>query len=139
MRLLTVHQPWAWLICSGHKRYENRSWTTSYRGSLLIHSGKSSESLASGRRLAESLGIKLPRSFAFGSVIGRVDLVDCTPVSEVSDPFASGPFCFHLVNPVLFAEPLPWRGTLGLVEPSAELLAAIRPNFTASSRLVSPA
>jgi hypothetical protein len=113
------------LICSGHKRFENRSWSTAYRGPLLIHAGKSSDSIAAGRRLAESLGIEVPRSLSFGAVIGTVNLVDCTPVSQVSDPFATGPFCFHLADPVLFAAPLPWRGALGLVEPSSELLDAI--------------
>lgn len=38
METLSVKQPWASLIVCGAKDVENRTWTTSYRGRLLIHS-----------------------------------------------------------------------------------------------------
>lgn len=38
MKAITVHQPYATLICSGVKSIENRSWSTEYRGRILIHS-----------------------------------------------------------------------------------------------------
>lgn len=31
-RVLSIQQPWAWAIAAGHKRVENRSWSTRYRG-----------------------------------------------------------------------------------------------------------
>lgn len=37
MKALTLWQPWASLIALGEKRYETRSWATSYRGLLAIH------------------------------------------------------------------------------------------------------
>src|SRR5664280_3664302 len=37
VRILSVQQPWAWAIVEGHKRVENRTWTTPYRGPVLIH------------------------------------------------------------------------------------------------------
>ncbi|MFI6603744.1 hypothetical protein ACIBHX_46575 [Nonomuraea sp. NPDC050536] len=37
---LTVRQPWAWALAWGGKNIENRSWTTSYRGWIAIHAGK---------------------------------------------------------------------------------------------------
>lgn len=37
MRALTLWQPWASLVATGHKRFETRSWGTHYRGTLLIH------------------------------------------------------------------------------------------------------
>ncbi len=40
MRALTIRQPWAWAITCGLKRVENRTWSTNYRGPLLIHAGK---------------------------------------------------------------------------------------------------
>lgn len=40
MRGLTIRQPWASLIAAGVKTVETRSWSTSYRGPLLIHAGK---------------------------------------------------------------------------------------------------
>jgi hypothetical protein len=36
MRCLSVRQPWAELIASGRKTLEIRSWTTRYRGPLVI-------------------------------------------------------------------------------------------------------
>lgn len=40
MKVLTLHQPYATAIALGHKRYETRSWWTSYRGPLAIHAAK---------------------------------------------------------------------------------------------------
>ena len=37
MKALTIIQPWATLIASGHKVNETRSWKTNYRGEILIH------------------------------------------------------------------------------------------------------
>ena len=126
MRLLTIHQPWAWLICAGHKRFENRTWSTRYRGPVLIHAGASCASLRAGIDVADRIGITLPDDLQFGAVIGSASIADCTPVSVVSDPFATGPYCFHLVDPVLFARPVPWKGALGLIEPSDTLVDAIK-------------
>ena len=39
MRVLSIHQPWAWLIAMSYKDVENRSWRTAYTGELLIHAG----------------------------------------------------------------------------------------------------
>ncbi len=39
MKALTLQQPWATLIAEGHKRVENRTWQTAYRGPLAIHAG----------------------------------------------------------------------------------------------------
>ena len=36
MKALSLYEPWATLIALGEKRYETRSWTTTYRGPLLI-------------------------------------------------------------------------------------------------------
>nr|WP_278184205.1 ASCH domain-containing protein [Clostridium kluyveri] len=34
-----MNQPWASLIVLGEKKIETRSWSTKYRGALLIHAG----------------------------------------------------------------------------------------------------
>ena len=46
VRALTLHQPWASLIALGVKRIETRSWSTSCRGPLWIHAGRTPLSLA---------------------------------------------------------------------------------------------
>jgi hypothetical protein len=38
MYCLSVRNPLSYLICAGVKDVENRTWTTKYRGRLLIHS-----------------------------------------------------------------------------------------------------
>lgn len=40
MKALNVKQPWAWLIASGKKTIETRTWSTKYRGPILIVSSK---------------------------------------------------------------------------------------------------
>lgn len=40
MKTLTLTQPWATLVIYGFKKYETRSWATSYRGPLAIHAAK---------------------------------------------------------------------------------------------------
>jgi hypothetical protein len=40
VKALSIRQPWAWLIVTGYKDIENRSWRTNYRGPLLIHAGR---------------------------------------------------------------------------------------------------
>lgn len=39
-RAIVLHQPWASLVALGIKKYETRSWSTKYRGKLLICSAK---------------------------------------------------------------------------------------------------
>ena len=36
-KVLTVKNPWAWLIAQGIKDIENRTWRTNFRGRVLIH------------------------------------------------------------------------------------------------------
>lgn len=40
MKAITVWQPWASLLASGRKKYETRSWATSYRSPIAIHAAK---------------------------------------------------------------------------------------------------
>jgi hypothetical protein len=41
LKALTIRQPWASLIIAGIKDVENRTWSTGYRGELVIHAGRS--------------------------------------------------------------------------------------------------
>ena len=40
MKALSIRQPWAWAILYAGKRIENRTWSTNYRGPLLIHAAR---------------------------------------------------------------------------------------------------
>ena len=64
-RVLSLHPEWAWAIVFGGKDIEYRSWTTKYRGLLLIH--------ASSKGSAKD---GYPKS----TILGAVDLVDVIDV-----------------------------------------------------------
>jgi len=123
---LTVLQPWADAIF-GPKRYENRSWGTSYRGPLLIHAGRSRRLMQSGSEFLYSLGLLVPdeSDLAFGALVGRVELVDCLPIEKIQrmDPFAEGPYCFVLEKPRRLLKPILLRGYQGFFGVPDEVLA----------------
>jgi hypothetical protein len=99
MKALTVAQPWAWALIFGNKRIENRNWSTTYRGPLLIHAGKSTkfwvDTLPHGTKPPERPALP------FGVLLGIVDLIDCVPYEEVKDdPYAiAGMICWKVANP----------------------------------------
>jgi hypothetical protein len=43
MKVLSVKNPWAYLIIYGGKDIENRTWETKCRGPLLIHASKTAD------------------------------------------------------------------------------------------------
>lgn len=121
MRWLTVKQPWAELIASGQKTVELRSWTTAYRGPIIIS--------ASARRD--------PRGAAHG-LIGEcstvacvVDLLDCRPATVedmraacLPDASPDGLFAWRLAG-VYRVEPVPVAGALGLRHAPDSLVDAL--------------
>lgn len=111
MRCLSIRQPWAWLIVHGWKPIENRTWSTSYRGPLLIHAGASVsiDSYAQAQRLTDRLGIDLPVLDAFerGGIVGQATLVDC--LSSHTSPWFEGPVGWLFRD----ATPLPFRASKG--------------------------
>lgn len=130
MKALSIRQPWANLILTGEKRIENRTWSTSHRGRILVHAAKSVEDL----QIPDS-GIRLTRrdfGFQFGALIGVVDIVDCivmdmrykppalSPENRAkypwleSDVHAIGPVCWVLENPRFFKRHIKYSGRLNL-------------------------
>ena len=76
MKVLTLKEPWASLIINGYKKYEFRSWKTSYRGKILIHAGKSIEK--NNLDLFNDYNL----DYSFGYVIGEVELEDCILIDD---------------------------------------------------------
>lgn len=120
-RALTIRQPWAWAVIYAGKDVENRSWETSYRGTLIIHAGKGTD--RDGIAFLRSRGISVPpEALAGGAVLGTVQLTGC--VTGSPSPWAeAGEFHWTLVNPVPLAVPIPAKGKLGLWKPDAAVLA----------------
>jgi hypothetical protein len=112
--VLSIRQPWAWLICNAGKDIENRSWPTKFRGRVLIHAGKgmTSDEYEDAGICAADSGISLPpfESLERGGIVGEAEIVDCVTRSESAWFF--GPYGFVLRN----AKPLPFfpcKGALG--------------------------
>lgn len=99
MKALSLWQPWASLIVNGSKSVETRSWSTSYRGPLLIHAAKQWNgelaSICTGDPFRQHLaaagvnfdgpgpGYRAGWNLPFGAVVGRVDVLDCYPVERI--------------------------------------------------------
>lgn len=132
MKALTVQQPWAWAILDGRKRVENRSRCCNYRGPLILHAGKSRIRL--GAPMPDGSAAPAESELVFGAILGVVQVVDCLPVHDVDDPFATGPWCWILANPIKIS-PTPWRGQLGLFDIPDHLLPA---SVLVAARIMTP-
>lgn len=92
MKALTLTQPWATLVALGLKRFETRSWPTSYRGTLAIHAAKGmpkyaryalTDNWAVYTALCEHFDLRCPTGqhlielLPRGVVVARCQVVDC--------------------------------------------------------------
>ncbi len=124
MRALTVCQPWAWAIVHGSKDIENRTWHTHFRGTLLIHAGKSRDwftpdaiegiEMLDHRRVSPNMP-----GMAYGALIGRCRLIDCIPADVAvrrGYRYVSGPWCFVLADRVALPRPIPYVGRQGFFD-----------------------
>ena len=113
MKVLTVRQPWAHLIAAGGKDIENRTWTTRYRGPVLIHASQKiqGEDIAWVR---QEHGINLTSAkLRVGVTICIVDLTDV--VTDHKSRWFEGPYGFVLKN--ARAVPNVWmRGQMGFFD-----------------------
>lgn len=121
MKVLSIKQPWAYLIATGIKDIENRSWKTNYRGKFLIHAPRFITKLDfydlftidqlnvfsnsidnNGRCIAVNCALK---RYALSSIIGEVEIIDCV---QDSKSIWADPKCWHwiLKNAVLYDKPI---------------------------------
>ena len=130
MRALSIRQPWAWLICAGHKDIENRDWKLPAYGffppqRIFVHTGiKRSgwdkhfqgDALAEYRFIKARLpDIEFPIDLFYGGIIGEVDITGC--VERSNSVWFVGRYGFTLANPVFYENPIPCRGMLGFFNP----------------------
>jgi hypothetical protein len=130
IRCLAVRQPFAWAIMTGAKDIENRSWSTDYRGPIVIQASSSKTDV---NQIAKA-GKLPPRDFVYGALLGMVDLVDVVPMSEdlEANPWAFGSYCWRVANPRLFPEPIPAKGKLMLYAIQEELAERVRASLAAA-------
>lgn len=132
MKAITVLQPWAWLLVSGKKRCETRSWKTNYRGEILIHAGKKDMTATMRQTIFEAVYMKQAGVFKTkmitGAIIGKAVLVNCVQIDEAIQElirkqhfdeyafgcFSPGRYAWVMEDPVLFDTLIPARGRQGL-------------------------
>jgi len=153
-RAITLHQPWAAAIASGLKSIETRSWTTNYRGCLLIHAGAKGYDSHSHRMLADEVREHVEsrcyahflRPLSLGAIVAYAELVACeaTLIGAAREPwlktvpraerilgdFGQGRWLWQLENVIPLREPVPCRGSLGLWKPPDDVLRAVRKGLT---------
>ncbi len=134
MHVLTIKQPWAWLIFYEGKDIENRGWRTHIRGRVAIHTSAKNdpeEWVKADRFITKNKTNALLPRFEFeykngiklwtkepkvvtGAIIGTVEIVDCVKRSQ--SPWFEGKYGFVLQNPILLENPIPAKGQLGFWE-----------------------
>lgn len=102
MKALSIKQPWANMIASGEKTIETRTWSTDYRGPLLIVSSKT------------------PRIEPAGYALAVAKLIDCRPMTKDDEDEAcceiyAKAHAWVLTN-VRRIKPFAVKGQLGLYE-----------------------
>lgn len=128
MRALTVRQPYAYAIACGEKTIENRTWNTTYRGLIAIHSAARPEPAAAFARVAMHLGLALD-DLRGRSVLGALVAVarltgvcsNALPASPMSPVCCgcgawavNGQRHFQLADIRPLPEPIPTSGALNL-------------------------
>jgi len=116
MKVLTIKQSWAQLICSGIKDVENRSWKTNFRGEILIHAAAKDydfkNQMTSEYQRHWIAQIKKP--YTHGAIIGSVKIVDCIKSKDSKHKEWGNLYCWHwiLEDAKLFEVPTPAKGKL---------------------------
>jgi hypothetical protein len=128
MRGLSVIQPYATLLAIAAKRFETRSWPTSYRGPIAIHASqgfpRKFQALIDREPFLSVLRPYLDDQYSLprGAILATATLVNCHAVEilTLSDQerafgdYSPGRFAWEFVDVVRLNEPAPCKGMLGL-------------------------
>ena len=76
MKVISIKEPYATLICNKKKTIETRSWKTNYRGELYIHASKSNIS-KKVRNKNGVMDILDNDNLNYGKIICKCKLIDC--------------------------------------------------------------
>ena len=121
MKALSIRPPWAWAILHAGKNIENRTWKTSRRGVIAVHSSQTM-SRTYYERSVEEIKKTAPRAkvppydeMVRGAIVGLVDIPDCKDQTE-SKWHISDNYGFVLANPRVLRRPIPCNGRLSFWE-----------------------
>jgi hypothetical protein len=124
MKAISLWQPWASLI--GIKRFETRSWGTSYRGDILIHAGGKRD--CNGLEAYLDLKSRFPelrhlpdyKDLPFGAFVKKAKVIDCrlmtyelfasqADLEQALDNWSFDRYAWEL-DDVVDIEPIPFKG-----------------------------
>lgn len=150
MKALSLTQPWATLVRLGQKRFETRSWWTSYQGELAIHATqKLDRSFLTRRDVQDALGhftvqplgaivalVHLEMVFPAGDVRREIEAaIEAAPsrAARVAleyelafGDYSDGRWAYKLVGLQPLAEPVRCKGALSLWEVPGEVEELVR-------------
>ena len=134
MRCLAVRQPWAWALVAGAKDIENRSWSTDYRGPIIIQVSSTKSEV--NRWIKAGDATLSDTVFTYSALIGVVDVIDVVPLQQdlEHNPWASGPYCWRVANARVFKEPITAKGKLSLYNLDAALESRARNAMSTASQ-----
>jgi len=142
LRVLSLWEPWATLMAPGEKRFETRSWTTSYRGLVCIHAAKKpidfDEVMATppfGAVLQKHAITQDKLGFGHVLAVGKLNCIIKAGsfASAMSDAgcewefgdYSAGRFAWHFPDLKRLDIPIPLRASQGLFGAPPELRAAV--------------
>lgn len=125
---ISIRQPWAELILRGEKTIEVRTWSSTYRGDLYLHTGK----MADGYK---HIDMRMPDVFR-GGYVGVIELAAVVrftserweqwrPRHQSDGAFTPGTYAWIVRNPRRFRSPVPGPGQLGLFRPDSDMVAVL--------------
>jgi len=136
MKALSLYEPGATLIALGKKRYETRSWSTTYRGPLLICASLKRPPIAKIIGILYRARISL-NELSPGRAVALVDLVHVYRTDDLhygqfgeNEEFygdlSPGRYAWQLKNVRRFVNPPLIRGKQGLFDVSNDLIKNLK-------------
>jgi hypothetical protein len=141
-RAISLHQPWASLVVLGIKKYETRSWSTKFRGRLLICSARKFWKEET-TKLYPSIPSLATHDFPLGRVLCVVDLANCLKMEsypprkeniiledvpeleQLCGDWQTGRYAWELANLMPLPEPIPIKGKQGLWIPESSTITEV--------------
>lgn len=140
MKTISLWQPWAHAMVTGIKKIETRSWSTKYRGPLLIHAAKTFPTVARNFAMTERALNRIPARLPFGAIIGIVNLVDVKRaediVQEISaierlyGDYSFGRYAWITESFRAFENPIPYIGRQGFFNVPDDLIKRFEANWS---------
>ena len=126
MKALSIRQPWAFLVVTGRKTIEIRSWRPrrmKLPQTILIHAGKKVD-----REMAEAFGMA-EGILSKGAILGEVIMTDVVQYETRDrwredmdehmnrpDQYRKGLYGFVLRAQAFYTHPIPFKGSLNFFE-----------------------